>query len=176
MRNLLLPSDGSFPNIFSQFGMGKSADDLKSQLLDFTMTDSNLPVPYVASASSEYPGYFAFKAFDKNINTGWSSSGDPLPQWVKVDLGQIYLIGSIHVQANVLEYGQCLKNGTALLSPDDIAYSTVYTFLNEPAWSAGEERIYNISAIPGRYLKINITESYYPGYIVLGNIYIYILV
>src|SRR5690606_33459514 len=65
-------------------------DDLSENTLwttaSFNMTANNLPVPYVASASSEYSsGYAAYLVFDNNNTTRWSTpSGQAANCWVKL--------------------------------------------------------------------------------------------
>lgn len=54
-----------------------------------TMSSNNLPEPYVTSASTEYgSGYAAWRAFDKNNSTRWSTkSGNGLNSWIKMYVG-----------------------------------------------------------------------------------------
>lgn len=65
-----------------------SADGGSTWLPSSTMTGNSAPSPLVASASQEYAaGYEAYKAFDNNNSTRWTSSGNGLPQHITIDLG-----------------------------------------------------------------------------------------
>jgi hypothetical protein len=50
------------------------------------MTSDSAPPPYVASALSSYPGFFAYFAFNSSLTTYWATT-TALPQWLKIDLG-----------------------------------------------------------------------------------------
>lgn len=55
------------------------------------MTANNLPVPYVATASSNMPLYGssgAFAVFDDNPNTFWANSPDDSNIWIALDFGE----------------------------------------------------------------------------------------
>jgi hypothetical protein len=57
------------------------------------MTANNLPSPYISSASTEYDAnYAAWKVFDGNGGTQWSTSIAAIPCWIKIDLGTSYIV------------------------------------------------------------------------------------
>lgn len=61
------------------------------------MTSNTAPSPYVASASTEYPGFPAYKSFNSSLVSFWSSNG-ALPQWIQIDVGSSQLASKYMVQ------------------------------------------------------------------------------
>ena len=59
------------------------------------MTNDTTPSPFVASASNDRGGLTpAYKAFDGVDAQRWEAYPISLPQWLKIDLGTAYLVGS----------------------------------------------------------------------------------
>jgi probable HAF family extracellular repeat protein len=69
-----------------------------------SLTNLALGRPVVASATWSRPGYDPSKAVDGDPYTYWSS-GLPAPQWIEVDLGDDYVIGSITAWVTMLPNG-----------------------------------------------------------------------
>lgn len=78
--------------------------DISSSTIVPVMTSDNTPSPFVVTTSNNpEPGYRGYKAFDRVMNTTYSSGGkwvawaNEMPAWLKIDLGQVYMITSYAV-------------------------------------------------------------------------------
>jgi len=69
------------------------------------MTSNTGPVPYRVSASTTFPGFHPFQAFNPNTTTGWLSQTGRFPfpsaignEWIKVDLAEQRLANRFSLQ------------------------------------------------------------------------------
>ena len=124
------------------------------------MTSDTAPSPFVVSASSSLGGtYEAYRSFDESTVGWWVSDGaQPLPQWIKVDLGGTYLVSGVSIMSR--SGGDVVgspKNFKIQVSPDDSVWYDVATFQGI-VWDALQTRIFIFPETSGRYLRIYITE------------------
>lgn len=109
-------------------------------------TDANIAKgKNVIASSDEAPKLSASNAFDGNLTTRWSSQSDD-PEWIKVDLGDNYLIDRVKLY---WEYS-CAKEYKIQTSHDGIDWEDVYLT------SKGNGGIDNIEIDPvnARYVRL----------------------
>lgn len=122
-----------------------------------TMTASNAPSPYVASASTEFPGFNAWKAFDGSTATMWAANS-VTSGILEIDLGSgnaCKLSGY-----TILFYDgnrtRAPKNFTMQGSNDNSTWTTVDTETGVTTWN-----LLNSFSASGslsyRYFRLNIT-------------------
>jgi hypothetical protein len=100
------------------------------------------------SATTEFPGEEASKAFDDNTGTNWGGFDNSLPQWLKVDYGAT---SGDWIAANQLKItargggsvDQAPKDFTFQGSDDNSAWTTLITKTGE-AWTASETKTYQV--------------------------------
>jgi F5/8 type C domain len=109
-----------------------------------TMTSNTAPSPLVASASSEYSGQQAYKAFDDNTGTNWGGNANP-PGWLEIDLGSGNEIApsSYHIVASSLGT-RSPKDFTFEGSNDGTNWDVLSSPTAQTSWSAYEERTFTI--------------------------------
>jgi hypothetical protein len=146
---------------------------LSGSYIDFAphnMTSNVLPVPYVASASSEYNTggdyYPAYKGFDgqHTIFYGrWVSTS--APAWLKIDLGVgiYHLLNNYSIQAHAssLDLTNAPKAWTMEGSNNDSTWDVLHTVTNETSWTSGQIRNYTCAVVSTayRYFRINISDN-----------------
>lgn len=127
------------------------------------MTSNTAPVPLVASAISEYSGLPAFKAFDGDTSTMWSSSGSPVNGvWLKIDLGagNTYAPSAVDMRSRLDGWNtQAPKDFRFEGSNDDVTYSTIATFTGQ-VFAVGELKQYSLTgSTTYRYLRLWVTAN-----------------
>jgi len=137
------------------------------------MTSNSAPAPFVASASSAYPGgYEAFNAFDSSA-TIWSSSVGALPEWIQIDLGSSQTVSNYSVQTRT---GVAYHQWTAWTldgSDNGSSWTTVDT-RTDSAGAAGETRFYDLASPETyRYWRWTITNSNSGTYAECASIALY---
>lgn len=122
------------------------------------MTANNVPSPYVASASSEYPGgYEAYRSFNSALDGFWSSVAG-LPAWIQIDLGSARQVSSYMIQARKGgAYGQWLA-WTLAGSPNGSSWTTVST-ISQAAVVGGTVQFFDITPASYRYWRWTITST-----------------
>lgn len=103
------------------------------------MTTNNLPVPLVASASSENGGTeFAYHAFDGAGNIWVSASPPAVPEWLQIDLGA----------------SGAIRPSAIRINPQDQRWPSAFRVLGSNTGAfAGEERIlYQTSGVTTGWL------------------------
>lgn len=140
------------------------------------MTSDTAPSPYVASASAEYGGYEAYRAFDGVIDQYAIISGTT--GWLQLDLGSAQVVGSYAIQANnIPEPARCPNTWTLQGSSvsDFSSYTTLDSQSGQASWGSGEKRSFTISSPASfRYYRINVTANNGDSsYIDFGEVYLY---
>lgn len=128
------------------------------------MTSDNTPSPYRAVASGRYDIHHAFKAFDKNTETGWRvsrSSG-----WVYYDFGpgNEQIITKYEITANPTS-SMTPKSWTLEGSNDAYEWIILDEKISTPAWSNYETRSFEIANQTSfRYYRLSVRDgSNYTG-------------
>jgi hypothetical protein len=146
------------------------------------MTSNSAPAPYVASASSEYGGFPAFKAFDNLANPYWiSGNGIVLPHWLKLDLGSAGAIKphSYAVRVNsVPEPARAPQAWTLEGSNDNFATAGVVldTRTAQTTWGNAETMAFTLASLPSttyRYYRINISANNGDALTQVAELYLY---
>lgn len=143
------------------FSSLKLAGGLSQVTIDLVMTSNTAPSPYVASASTEYAGNGAYKAFRGSTLDGWISSGAAGAQWLRIDFGTAKTVGGYSIMGS--------RTGLETRSPKSWAFegsndATNWTVLDtrsaQSAWTAQENRNYAFTnATAYRYCRLNISEN-----------------
>jgi len=128
------------------------------------LTSNTTPAPFVASASSQYPSYAPWRAFDGTVDSDinrWISGIDlPLPQWLKIDLGQQKKLYS-YALTMVAGGDQSPQSWVLEGSNDNINWSIVHNITNDPPWNSKERREYIVNSSQYyRYYRIMVTQKY----------------
>jgi hypothetical protein len=127
----------------------------------------------VASASSEYPYYLAWQAFDhvdaaalyaqtsNDTSTTWASSGASLPQWLAYQFAAPvtangYAINQRAYQA-YFALEQAPKAWTFEGSNDGITWLVLDTQTNQTGWTVGERRAFNITPVTYSRYRLNVS-------------------
>ncbi len=141
------------------------------------MTSDVLPVPFVASASSESrPAWNAFAG----LGTGrWEAVG-VTGQYLQLDVGAAWreLVVSYTVRAgsNSLELGQSPKSWTVSGSNDASTFTVFSTVADQAAWVVNEGRLFFCDSVIGyRYLRITVSAVITPanGFTTIGRLAFY---
>jgi len=129
------------------------------------MSSNSAPSPFVAAASSNYPSYDPYHAFDGAVGGGqyWIGTGSGT-DWLSLDLGSgnATILVTYSIQANTIpEPTRSPKNWTMQGSNDNSTWTTVDTRTNETSWSSGEVRTYTCATqtTAYRYFRVNITAN-----------------
>lgn len=88
-----------------------------------------------------YPWY----AFDKNLATKWQASVVGNNQFIQINVPRYSKIARFQVTASDVPTG-CIKNGF-IKGWDGIEWKILYTFINEPVWSAYETRFFDATLL-----------------------------
>lgn len=131
------------------------------------MTSNNAPVPFVASASTEYGmGLDAFDAFEGNVGIGqyWLTSAGNPTGWLKIDMGSgnTFVIHQYEIQVNsVPEPNRAPKDWTLQGSNNDSDWTTIDTVAGETAWGNAEKRLFSCDDVSTayRYFKVVVTAN-----------------
>ena len=114
----------------------------------------NIAIGKPITSSSEQTGNYAVNAVDNDESTKWSANGSSLPQWLKVDLGQIYSIKGFKMlwekQNDVYKYN-------IEVSKDGLLWKKVVDRSTNTAPNGAEETV--LADCRGRYVRINIVGS-----------------
>ena len=125
------------------------------------MTSNTAPAPFIVSASSEYPGYEAWQAYDgSGIDGGgtgiWASNGVSLPVSITIDYGSTYIISKVAITGrSTTNVGQSPNTFDLQSSSDGIAFTTFASYTGQ-TWTASEMKTFTFLPITARYLRINI--------------------
>jgi alpha-L-fucosidase len=123
------------------------------------MTSNTVPSPYVASASSEYPGgYEAYRSFNSVLDTFWSSSAGTLPAWIQIDLGSTQLVSRYMIQVRKGAVYSQWKAWTLAGSPNGSSWTTVDT-RSQAVQTPGTVQFFDITPASYRYWRWTITDS-----------------
>lgn len=175
-----------YPKLFEIVGTKYGGDgvltfgvpDYRENVEDITpiLTSNVLPSPYVASASTEYSGLQAYKAFDQNIDTGWSTASSTTTGWIKLDLGVSTEIGAISITARNLSttVTSTPRSFTIEGSNDDSVFDTLKEVKDEINWTIGESRTFKLDKeYSYRYIRISVTANNGGDRVVIGELKLY---
>jgi F5/8 type C domain len=136
-----------------------------SDFAPHNMTGNALPTPYVASASSFYTSFNAYKAFDGSVGTNgyWIGTGAGT-DWLQLDqgVGNTNTLFSYSIRANTIpEPLRCPNSWTMQGSNDGTTFTVVDTRTGQTSWGSGEIRAFNCATATTayRYFRLNITAN-----------------
>jgi len=124
-------------------------------------TGTNLALNRPASASGSTQGYAPANAVDGNTSTYWESTNNAFPQWLQVDLGSTYTLGSITLTLPPSSSWSTRTQTIQILGSTDgstftqIVAATGYTF--NP--STGNSVAITLPSTASRYVRLNITAN-----------------
>jgi hypothetical protein len=124
------------------------------------MTSDVLPSPYVASASTEYPGKGAWGAFSADAAMFWSSNGVALPAYIQIDLGAEKTCASYMMQTRYDGTFSQWTGWTLAGSHNGTTWTTVDTRSAPGGFGLGVATFFYLSASQTyRYWRWTITAS-----------------
>ncbi len=161
--------------IFSFLFFSKNAFAV-TDVAPHNMTSNALPIPYVASASTEFDAtYRAFNVFDGINSTYWVSTA--VPAQIKLDLGSGNgsIVKSYAIKAGNLTT-QHPKNFTFEGSNDNSTWNIIDTVINQTGWTASEVRMFNCDVFANyRYYRVNVSANVTATvYVRISEIYMYL--
>jgi len=191
-----IPLDGSEsptiadnPVLFALFGTrhNNPVDELTTRAnavnLIPALTANNAPSPYVASASTEYSGYQAYKAFDSVTAADYSSScwitaSGVLTGWLMIELATATGLTKYTITTRA-GAGADPKDWTVEGSNDGgESWQVLDTRTGETGWGdAGTSRTYELDAskLDGVYtaFRLNVTASEGTTYLAISQLTMY---
>lgn len=135
------------------------------------MTSNTTPTGVAAASSVADPTSFpAWKGFDRNDTSRWITAFNNSSGWLSYDFGSgnakviTYYSLSGGLKAEPGTSHREPKNWTFEGSNDNIAWTSLHSITNAPAWTAGEVRTYSTSNTTSyRYYRINISSNQDPA-------------
>ena len=125
---------------------------LMSVSVVYAEEDGNLALNKPANGSSIEKNDFTYsEAFDGDLTSRWSSKASD-PQWISVDLGAVYYIGSVKLIWEAA-YG---KSYQILVSMDNNTWEEVYSTISGAGGT--ESIVFKNGGVNARYVKMNGTE------------------
>ena len=136
------------------------------------MTAGSTP-PWVASATSSYPGNAAFHAFSSDYETAhWVSNGNPTG-YLQLDTGESYLLLNYTITASGdSQPNRAPKDWTLQGSNNGSDWTTLDTVTGETSWSNSESRnfVCDTTTTYYRYFKITVSANNGDGsYLSIGE-------
>lgn len=128
------------------------------------MTSDTTPAPYVAAADSVISNYYAYKAFDGNVNTQWGT-GHVMPPaaWLSFDFGSaLYAVTSYSITTNLGSDGSP-RSWTFECSDDGANWAIIDTQVDvgSPNWGYGVTKTFNtLVGSVHRYYRLNISAGW----------------
>lgn len=127
------------------------------------MTSNTAPSPYVVSASTEYSGMEAWKAFNGTVadnDDRWRST-TKTDSWIKLDFGESKKVSIVKITA--VNYSTVIGGHPITFtiegSSDDVNWNTIKQFTTT-AFSAGESRDFEFDRpVVYRYFRLTPTET-----------------
>ena len=178
-----LPNDGTtriirklglYPNISTRISPAGGAYNHEWDVLGTSVTNYEDPTNLALSATVTGSSYFGMMSFDK-INDGvidesyeyehvyhnasfdnsWGSSGEINP-WIIIDLGAVYDIYRVKLYHGYdgVDTAYIIEDYTVRTSVDDQEYYTQISVTNNSSF----ERTHDFTAVPTRYVKIEISD------------------
>lgn len=139
---------------------------------------SNTSNGYTVKASGNYTGssgYNMFQAFNNVAGSGrWSPGATAGVGWLAIDIVDAAVATSYLLEAPTSSPSDMTKTWTFEGSHDGDNWVVLDSRVNEPSWSAGQRREYQITNPSGafRWFRINSTANY-GGWLTIGEIEIY---
>jgi hypothetical protein len=146
----------------------EESGDLKFVKVDSTPTTPAMPSntysngfqsEYSIYASSEYPGYEAYKAFNQTDTDYWCPGGDSTG-WIQINLPLEAKIYSFSIYS-ILDNGNAaqLRDWSLQGTNNGIDYTDLYTATNYQDWEIGENKFYIENPIYFTSYRLNITAA-----------------
>ena len=140
------------------------------------MISDSSPSPYVASASTEYPGFGAYRAFDGGAgeNQYWVATTNT--GWLELDLGatssQTLVSYGIQVDS-IPEPNRAPMSWSMQGSNDNSTWVTLDTESGQTGWTSGQVRTFNVAGSGSyRYFRINVTANNGDIYLEIAEVYL----
>lgn len=145
------------------------------------MTSNTAPSPFVISASSEFGGFPAWKAFEGGAGSGtyWLGTTAGM-DWLQLDTGagSSVVLGRYDVRVNTIpEAARAPKNWTMQGSNNGSTWDTLDTQTNQTAWTSGQTRSFTPSVMTTayRYFRLSITANNGDAtYTQVAELYLYV--
>ena len=137
------------------------------------MTSNILPNG-VASAGTNYVGYYPWQAFNgtlSDINDCWITN-NTVSDWLKFDFGTTKMILQYNLTArNATAINTAPKDWTFEGSNDDTNWTVLHTVINQTSWTNSQKRTFPISNTQQfRYYRINISSNNGGASIAIGEL------
>ncbi len=131
-----------------------------------TATDYTLPVPFVFSASSEYPSiglaWIPFSTASGGTAIGWIGTNGGV-DWNKLDIGagNSKILSDYKITGSTGPVTRSPKNWTMEGSNDNSTWDVLDTRTNETSWAPTEQRSYvcSVATTAYRYFRFNVSAN-----------------
>ncbi|TCO56038.1 choice-of-anchor D domain-containing protein [Actinocrispum wychmicini] len=122
---------------------------------------TNIALHAPVTASSQVNGTFVpSNATDGDANTYWESANNAFPQWVQVDLGKAYSIGTITLKLPPsTAWGTRTQTLSVLTSTDGSTFTTAVGSANYTFTSPANVVTITVPATNTRYVRLTITAN-----------------
>ena len=149
------------------FTYSATVSSSSGDLAPHNMSGYSAPSPYQATASTEYAGLQAYKAFENNVgaNQYWLTNG-AATGWLQIYIGtaNTYTVSSYGIKVNTIpEASRAPKNWTLLGSNNTTgSWTTLDTVSDQTGWTSGQLRTFtcaNTTAGAFSYFRVDITSN-----------------
>ncbi|MFJ7648584.1 discoidin domain-containing protein [Lysinibacillus sp. NPDC097279] len=163
--NILLKSNSLIHTIYSEH-----------MKYETKMTGSNVPAPFVASASTiystSYPAWLAFNGVITDSNNCWISLLNNIAnQWVQIDYGKKTRVNQLEITGMGVNANSSPKDFEIQGSNDGFNFNTIKKFSGETDWKLFEKRVYSFRASNYRFFRLYIyNNNGFANYIGVANL------
>lgn len=176
-------------NVFGGDGIttfGVPTRDVKINKIDLVPEmASNSQGGYVLTSSSIYSADFVpYQAFDKNkhsiSDSTFATADGTTTGWIQIEFPQKEIVTEFSLQARAMELASGRTNFIdfqLLGSNDGTNFNTLFSITDEPAWSAGEIREYELTSKNRyKYYRLNVSKSSGTSYVDIQEIGLFTIV
>ena len=164
---VLLGSDNSAPYAYAWNNADLGAYILRAKItdnegiesitervqVDVTVSAENLALNKNVTFSYQQGGNEAYKAIDGNLDTRWAAK--PYPQWMEIDLGQVYDLNRTEM---VCLYDRAYQYKVEVKTTETGDYTEIVDrTTNEDGGSASDPIVDTFANTPARFVKLTVT-------------------
>ena len=151
-------------------------------LLHPSMTSNTAPIPFVASASSNWAGMDAYKAFSALLAEWWASGANNTEEWLKMQLDTRRRLSQVIIDSadstNVAATStQTARDIIVETSLDDITYTPGITKLDIPKITVQRQNLLNETIAPvfAKFIRMRFPRNwgYSGGQVCVGKVFLF---
>ncbi len=140
--------------------LARSTSFTKSEALVPTMTSNTTPSGVVSASTIYSSSYDAYKAFDGDNSTSWSST-EAVNAILSYEFGEAHNINKVTILPNYDMGASHIKNFSLEVSTDGSSWSEVYS---GTATNTNTEQTFTASSsVSAKYVRLNIADNYASG-------------